>query len=498
MKTELKISTLSIACVLCAAFSAPAFSAPAVRALGGVGTYSSASNAASAKATGADAGGSAISAVRGNTRVGGAASSTDGVVTSTRTSAVPRLSIGKYLAGSASLGGAASGTTKPGQSGAGNGNLQERIRILEQHFGYKGDGSYDSGRIEAAELNIEKLKSDVALLTAGAVSDVLYDAGILTVYKIVDGKEVKTEYDLNKEFAGVSALAALEEKINQVVLDNYVTRDELTGYALATDLDSAVAQLTATDGQLQAAIDALNDMGDSASAAELVAVKADVEKLLVSDKKNADDILALQTTVTSLSSDNMIVKDAVKKLESSLGAFLTVDDLANYYTKSEVDGLIKTADNFNSNLYYTKDEVNGLIPTVPTVVSAFENDADYVTAAALKATDDVAKAAQNMADLNATEIATLKSETTKYAAKTELESAKAELKQQILDITGGTGLGALAYKDTVATDDIDDDSVTADKINTNVLNGGMAIVKNTADGTEFIPVVIIDADGNEI
>ena len=165
MKTELKISTLSIACVLCAAFSAPAFSAPAVRALGGVGTYSSASNAASAKATGADAGSSAISAVRGNTRVGGAASSTGGVVTSTRTSAVPRLSIGKYLAGSASLGGAATGTTKPGQS-ANNGNLQDRIRILEQHLGYDGDGSYDSGRIEAAELNIEKLKSKLERIIA--------------------------------------------------------------------------------------------------------------------------------------------------------------------------------------------------------------------------------------------------------------------------------------------------------------------------------------------
>jgi len=468
MKTELKISTLSIACVLCAAFSAPAFSAPAVRALGGVGTYSSASNAASAKATGADAGSSAISAVRGNTRVGGAASSTGDVVTSTRTSAVPRLSIGKYLAGSASLGGAATGTTKPGQS-ANNGNLQERIRILEQHLGYDGDGSYDSGRIEAAELNIEKLKSDLALLTAGTVSGVLYDAGILTVYKIVGGKEVKTEYDLNKEFAGVAALAALEEKINQVVLDNYVTRDELTGYALVADLDSAVAQLTATDGQLQAAIDALNDMGDSASAAELVAVKADVEKLLVSDKKNADDILALQTTVAALNSDNMIVKDAVQKLKNSLDAFLTVDDLANYYTKSEVDDLIEAAGNFDATQYYTKGET----------------DATFATQAAL---GDVSR----LTNLNTEEIEGLKQVSGTHATQAALADVKKDLENQIQGITGGETLGALAYKDKIAASDVDVSSVD------DLAVGDMVLVKQTAQGPQFVSIEIIGPDGQKL
>ena len=134
--------------------------------------------------------------------------------------------------------------------------------------------------------------------------------------------------------------------------------DELAGYALRTDLDSAVAQLTATDGQLQAAIDALREMGDVADAAELAAVKADVEKLLVSDKKNADDILALQTTVAALNSDNMIVKDAVQKLENSLGAFLTVEDLANYYTKDEVNALVDAAGNFDATQYYTKGETD--------------------------------------------------------------------------------------------------------------------------------------------
>ena len=65
-------------------------------------------------------------------------------------------------------------------------------------------------------------------------------------------------------------------------------------------------------------------------------------------------------------------------------------------------------------------------------------------------------------------------------------------------MTGGQNLGALAYKDTVSTAEIEDDSVTMDKINTTALNGGMAIVQNTADGTQLVPVVIIDKDGNPV
>lgn len=465
MKNELKISTLSIVCVLCAAFSAPVSAAPAVRALGGVGTYSSASNAASAKASGATAG--AINSVRGGTvRVGSSSANNkaDGVSASTaRTSAVPRLSIGKYLAGSATLGGAVSGQTKPGQA---SGNLQQRIEILEQHLGYKGDGSFSQdGRIEKLELDFETLSADVKKLTAGTVSDVEYAGGVLAVYKMVDGKEVKIEYDLNTEFAGVSELIALEEKINQIVLGNYVTRDELAGYALKTDLTSAVAQLQATDVQLQAAIDVLAGSNDFADIAALNELSARVDGLVAADAVTAADILALQTTVAALENqaNSFVTKDVLQKIESSLSAFLTVDDLANYYTKDEVNVLIEGAGNFNPELYYNKEETN----------------ATFATKAELKATDDIAKEARNAANNNGASIV--------------------ELERQMAEITDGGALGALAYKDTVATADIDNAAVTPEKINTTSLGaGGMAIVQNTASGTKLVPIIIVDENGNDI
>ena len=88
MKNELKISTLSIVCVLCTAMAMPSFGAPAVRSLGGAGTYSSASSAAS---TGSKSTSTAKSTVRGGSmRVGDEKPTTS---TSTRAAASPRLSI---------------------------------------------------------------------------------------------------------------------------------------------------------------------------------------------------------------------------------------------------------------------------------------------------------------------------------------------------------------------------------------------------------------------
>ena len=97
---------------------------------------------------------------------------------------------------------------------------------------------------------------------------------------------------------GAKAYAeAVQEKINQIVLDNYVTRDELAGYALKSDLNSAVAQLQATDEQLQAAIEVLEGSDNFADVAALNELSARVDDLVAADALTAADVLALQTTV---------------------------------------------------------------------------------------------------------------------------------------------------------------------------------------------------------
>ena len=108
MKNELKISTLSIVCVLCTAVAMPAFGVSSVRSLGGTGTYTSASSAAAAKS---DKASSATNSVRGGSmRVNNSASASRNATrsSSTRTATTPRLSIGKYLAGSSAISGGSS------------------------------------------------------------------------------------------------------------------------------------------------------------------------------------------------------------------------------------------------------------------------------------------------------------------------------------------------------------------------------------------------------
>ena len=149
--------------------------------------------------------------------------------------------------------------------------------------------------------------------------------------------------------------------------------------------------------------------------------------------------------------------------DANLDVRQMVDDLANYYTKDEVDVLIEGAGNFNPELYYNKEETN----------------ATFATKAELKATDDIAKEARNAANNNGASIV--------------------ELERQMAEITDGGALGALAYKDTVATADIDNAAVTPEKINTTSLGaGGMAIVQNTANGTRLVPIIIVDENGNDI
>lgn len=120
MKTYTKISSLAVVCALCAGASMPASAAPSVRALGGAGTYSSASSATQAKSGTTSSvqkadtvrGGSLAIGDTGATTTTAKKATTSNVnsglrgssvrSTSVRVPSTARLSIGKYLGGSVS------------------------------------------------------------------------------------------------------------------------------------------------------------------------------------------------------------------------------------------------------------------------------------------------------------------------------------------------------------------------------------------------------------
>lgn len=243
MKNELKISTLSIVCVLCASVVMPSFGASSVRSLGGAGTYTSASGAAAAKAGGSSAG-DAINSVRaGSMRVNNVAGANAGATRSgsTRSASTPRLSIGKYLSGSSAISGGSSisGAHKPG-AGSSGGDLRERVEELESFVGFSENGESVSEQLDAIKLDVDALAADLSQITGGATT-VEYADGVLTV--VQDGDAV--EFVLSDDFAGMTEFDALQAAVDKIQ-DAYYTKDEtdvlLSDYAKKDDVASVVKE----------------------------------------------------------------------------------------------------------------------------------------------------------------------------------------------------------------------------------------------------------------
>ena len=150
MKNDLKISTLTIICVLCTAVSG-AYGASSVRSFGGSGTYASASDAAAANTSSA----TSVSSVRGgsvrvNPGSGVSGSSTTieaGTTTNGRVATTPRLSIGHYLGGGTSIsGGSSLRPQTPGSSGGSSSG---------------GDGGLDPDVAAGLRQQVDQLQRDV-------------------------------------------------------------------------------------------------------------------------------------------------------------------------------------------------------------------------------------------------------------------------------------------------------------------------------------------------
>lgn len=227
MKYNLNISRLSVVCALCAAMAMPAFSASSVRSLGGAGTYNSASNAAAAKSADASSGNTVSAARAGSMRVNNASGATTGATRSgsSRAATTPRLSIGKYLAGTNSVsGGSSISGSHAGRPGVG-GDHSTDVKYLEEFVGYDASGATVpeqvkdiTDRLTSVELDVEELAKDLSMVT-GVHTVVEYEDGILTV--ILNGQE-PIEYDLNKQFAGLVEVEAMKAEIKalQDALDN--------------------------------------------------------------------------------------------------------------------------------------------------------------------------------------------------------------------------------------------------------------------------------------
>ena len=409
MKNELKISTLSIVCVLCAAIAVPASGATAVRSLGGAGTYSGTSSAVTAK-TGTSSTTNAKSAktattgvassVRGGAmRLGGGVSSGGTRTAASRVSATPRLSIGKYLATSS-----APDKTVINNS-ATSGNLQTRIEVLEQWMGYQENSDNNiPAQFEALDesvsdlqLQAEKLAADIEMVS-GKHTTVDYANKVLTVVQ----DDVTKTYDLAVDFAGKSEFDALQAALNDVTggLDNFATKVALNDLKTALQNEIATKQVA---GDYAAAAD-LSDLqktvedlqGTSATGADLSELAAQV-KVIADDYAKKTELTATQTALQSaideleglVATETLLRENADKALDDKIAAM----DLAYKAADDEIKAGYAAADTaldgkISANAKAVEDEVSAR-ETADTQIRADFATADAeVLAGAKKYTDD--------------------------------------------------------------------------------------------------------------
>ncbi len=349
MKNDLKISTLSIVCVLCAAVTMPSFGAAAVRSLGGAGTYSSASSAASAGSK--STGGTASVTRAGAMRVGNAKPASTSA--STRAAASPRLSIGKYLAGVGATG--TPSTTKPSTPGQADkdSSWKPRVEALEAFMGYTEDGTPIADKVEGLEVDVETLKADLKAVTGvdyKVTAD--YSNGVLII------KQGDVEV-LRESFATDAGVQALQDKLD--ALTGRVAANET---AIAT-LERAVESLEATvesldafsagqfagrietlekaGAQLQDAIDNLGALyaTDDELADGLDALSAELKDLISKSASGGDvadlveDLGNLSTDLTNISAQVVANKDAI----AANAADIEELQQANFVKKAELDTL---------------------------------------------------------------------------------------------------------------------------------------------------------------
>ena len=442
-KHTLKISTMSVLCVLCAGLTTNAMAAGTVRALGGAGTYNGTSAASTAtRSAPARAGSLRVSPASAKLVKSNSSATTSGAATS---GATQRLSIGKYLGGATTTAGAgAAGGSTPGSSSSNVGNLEDRIEALENQIdsievgGVQGsaDGVVVVANDGTVSVNVDKLMDKLeeeGAILSSRETEVQYTSGHDLQWRYTSGDDQTWHTLLNTDT--LTGDYATAEDISDAIdglSSTYATKTELNAKANASDVytkgevDAAIA--TGVSGVNLSAYETAEHASatyqpkGSYATTEQLAGKADASAL-----NDYATTAAMQAAITEAQLDGQVDLSAyetaaqaeakyqpkgeyataaqlnAKADASALNDYMTSADAAAAY---QPKGEYATAAQLNAK----QDTINDLatiiagaaagatavqptdlsdyaktadLPVVPTAVSAFTNDSGYLTNTAL-------------------------------------------------------------------------------------------------------------------
>ena len=454
MKNDLKISTLTIICVLCTAVSG-AYGASSVRSFGGSGTYASASDAAAANTSSATSvrGGS----VRVNPGSGVSGSSTTieaGTTTNGRVATTPRLSIGHYLGGGTSISGGSSlrpqtpGSSSGGSSSGGDGGLDPDVAAGLRQQVDQLQRDVEDLRNADDNINDQLLDKQDALIPGDdgyiiiddATNEIFVDVdalqGALETVAGKDGREVelgsndthllwryvgegnnewreliakaditgpqgeKGEKGDPGEAANLDAYSTTEQ-MNQAIgnaiaalADVYATKAELANYATSDDLSLGLAaKANAADVYTKAEVYNKTEVDDKV--ADIVAGDMDEALANKADKTYVDTQLATKADKTELA--NYATTESVTALDSEMDEVNATATEAALGAAQALSGLTGKEDTSNKTQTLTNSATQ--YPSGAAVTSALAGKADKTELENYVTSDELAgKADQSALD----------------------------------------------------------------------------------------------------
>ena len=214
-------------------------------------------------------------------------------------------------------------------------------------------------------------EADIVLFRSASNYDVLFSAKIDEI--TINGQSV-TKDNVGEVFGALSNVNSggltpeQEEKLNNAVQITVYNVDK----ASQTTIDEAQnTEINKLKGDIEGKQDIIQDLNAIREGANLgkTAIQEETDPVWTAEKGNYYTKSEVDTSLESKANKTEIptVPTNVSAFTNDAGYLTEHQSLDNYYTKSEVDTSLETKAN--------KTE----IPTVPTNVSAFTNDAGYLT-----------------------------------------------------------------------------------------------------------------------
>ena len=491
MRKELKISTLSIICVLCTAMVTPSFGASTVRTLGGNGTYVGTSSATTAKKSGA------TTARAGSVRVTPSANKAttakpEGTATTGRLATSPRLSIGKYLGGSTAVSGGSSTRPGGGSTGGTSGGMDAGMasqlradvdRLLGDVEDLKGadvdikDTLVEKQNVLAPKqdgyvlldpqtneiaVDVESLKSDLSGLdgTDGREVEIgSNDTHLLWRYSSGDDTAWRELIAKAELIGGTGVQGPKGDKGDKGDTGPQGEKGEKgdKGEPGATgpqgpkgdkgdkgdkgepgdSVDTALLNQMIADAIAQAGVAMKSDLANYATAQQMADAESAIKTLQDADKAINEAIAGLQGSAVTgeklqeeldkLSAVDAGLQNSIDALEQQM---LSIDD---YATKEYVDGIKSALETADANLQNAIDAIEK-----PDVNKQYVDDAITGLNSTIKSLQDADTALNTALDAVEQQIAGL-------ATKEELASAKSELQAAIDKMQAGDGVDLTNY-----------------------------------------------------